>query len=300
MFRKIRKTIREFKLTMRMKLVLSLSSIAVILLISSFITIMEYSRMSNYVSNLIANNIGSINTSQSLADAANEYNLSILSVIGDSSAVYLPRLNQDGVIAHCDSLKASLSSSVMRDLADSVMQSYSVYMTTSEELPEVILSDFIDTRAWYFDSLQPRYRKLHQDITVLNTAIYNELRKNSATFDRGFYRSIIPGAVAVSVGLLLVLLLMFFLMTYYVNPIYRMLSGLDNYRSFGTKYNCSFDGDDQLSDLNDGIAEIIGENIQLRKRLKTLRTAAEKTVNEKKVSGRDETGQAETGQEASE
>ncbi len=269
---------------MRMKLVLSLSSIAVILLVSSFISIMEYSRMSNYVSDLIADNIGSINASQHLADAANEYNLAMLSAIGDGSAASLPELRQDSFIAHCDSLKASLSSAVMQNLADSVLYSYSAYMLTSMELPKVVLSDFIDTRSWYFERLQPRYNRLHQDITTLNTAIYNELTKNSATFERGFYRSIIPGAVSVAVGLVLVLLLMFFLITYYVNPIYRMLAGLDNYRSFGSKYNCSFDGDDQLVELNGGITEITGENIQLRKRLKALRSSIEKKDSVQEVS----------------
>ena len=83
--RKYRDSIRNFKLTLRMKHVLSLSSIAVILLVSSFISIMEYSRMSSYVSNLIAGNIGSINAAQKLADAANAYNLGILAVIGDNS-----------------------------------------------------------------------------------------------------------------------------------------------------------------------------------------------------------------------
>lgn len=110
----------------------------------------------------------------------------------------------------------------------------------------------------------------------MNTAIYNELRKNSETFERGFYRSIIPGAVAVAVGLLMVLLLMFFLMVYYVNPIYRMLGGLNNYRSFGSKYSYTFDGDDQLSELNDGITELTGENIQLRKRIKAMRDSLER------------------------
>ena len=56
--RRLRAFIRNFKLTLKMKLVLSLSSIAVILLVSSFISIMEYSRMSSYVSDLIASNIG--------------------------------------------------------------------------------------------------------------------------------------------------------------------------------------------------------------------------------------------------
>ena len=82
--------------------------------------------------------------------------------------------------------------------------------------------------------------------------------------------------MAVAVGLLMVLLLMFFLMVYYVNPIYRMLGGLNNYRSFGSKYSYTFDGDDQLSELNDGITELTGENIQLRKRIKAMRDSLEK------------------------
>ncbi len=280
MSRKLRNNIRNFKLTMRLKLVLSLSSIAIILLVSSFISIMEYSRMSNYVSELIAANIGSINASQRLADVANSYNLSILTVIGDNSIKKLPELRQNDFIAHCDSLKASLTSEKMLPLADSVLYSYSAYMLTTLELPQAILSDFINTREWYFDRLQPKYNRLRNDINVLNNAIYNDLQKNSATFERGFYRSIIPGAVAVAVGLLLVLLLLFFLMAYYVNPIYKMLSGLKNYRSLGSKYSYTFDGDDQLCELNEGITEVVGENIQMRKRIKSLREVVEKTNRE--------------------
>lgn len=272
----MRAGLRDFKLTMRMKLTLSLSSIAVVLLVSSFISIMEYSRMSNYVSELIAENIGSINASQRLADASNAYNLQILAVIGDNSVKRLPELRQNDFIAHCDSLKSSLTSSGMQTLADSVLYSYSAYMLTTLELQNAILSDFINTREWYFDRLQPKYNRLRSDINILNSAIYNELQKNSATFERGFYRSIIPGAVAVAVGLLLVLLLLFFLLVYYVNPIYRMLSGLMNYRSFGSKYSYTFEGDDQLSELNDGITEVVGENIQLRKRLKTMRESLDR------------------------
>ena len=276
MLKKLRTYIRNFNLTMKMKLILSLSSISVVLLVSSFISIMEYSRMSNYVSELIAANIGSINAAQKLADAANSYNLGILAVIGDNSTKHLPELRQNDFIENCDSLKAKLTSPGMISLADSVVYSYSAYMLTTLELPQAILSDFINAREWYFDRLQPKYNRLHSDITVLNTAIYNELRKNSETFERGFYRSIIPGAVAVAVGLLMVLLLMFFLMAYYVNPIYKMLGGLNNYRSFGSKYSYTFDGDDQLSELNDGITELTGENIQLSKRIKAMRDSLEK------------------------
>ena len=64
---------------------------------------------------------------------------------------------------------------------------------------------------------------------------------------------------------------------YYVNPIYRMLAGLNNYRSFNKKYSCSFEGDDQLAELNDGITELTGENQMLRKRVANLRAKVAST-----------------------
>ena len=74
-------------------------------------------------------------------------------------------------------------------------------------------------------------------------------------------------------GLLLVLMLMFFILSYYVKPIYKMLDGLNNFRSYNKRYNYTFEGDDQLSELNAGITELAAENIQLRKRLANLRNA---------------------------
>ena len=271
MFRKLADRMKEFKLTMRMKLTLSLSAIAVTLLVSSVISIMEYYRMSNYVSDLIADNIRSVNVAQKLSEVTNKYNLDLLALIGDNSVNTLPDFHQKEFMGHCDSLRNSLTSDKMVPLTDSVVYAYSAYMLTSLELNDVMLSDFIDTRAWYFDRLQPKFRRLNHYIDVLNEAIYDDLKKNSQTFQRGFYRSIIPGAVAVGVGLLLVLMLLFFLLVFYVNPIYRMLSGLNNYRSYNKKYSYSFEGDDQLVELNDGITELTGENQMLRKRVANLR-----------------------------
>ncbi|MBR6279668.1 MAG: hypothetical protein IKR32_00015 [Bacteroidales bacterium] len=273
---KTKRWLERFRLTLRGKLVLALSAIAAILLISSIISILEYKRMSTYVSSLIADNINNINVAQKMAEAANDYNLDILAVVGDDKLNKLPDFNREAFLARCDSLRGTLSAMSLQPLADSVVYSYSAYMLTSLELPGVLLSDFIDTRTWYFDRLQPRYNRLRDDIDAMSSAIYNDLKRNSATFDRGFYRSIIPGLVAVGVGLLLVLMLLFFMMVYYVNPLYKMLANLNNYRSFNKKYTYTFEGDDQLSELNEGITEITGENQQLRKRISILRSGNER------------------------
>ena len=262
---------KNFHISMRGKISLSLTAIAVILLVSTMISVLEYRSMSNYVSDLIADNIESINAAQRLSGATDAYNLKVLTVIGDENEKDLPDFNKEEFLNHCDSLRTSLSSINMQHLADSVEYAWSAYMLTSLELPAVILSDFIDTRARYFERLQPVYNRLRDDIDALSTAIYNELQRNSATFERGFYRSIIPGAVAVAVGLVLVLMLLFFISVYYVTPIYKMLAALRNYRDFGRSYNYSFEGDDQLRSLNDSITEVTDENMQLRRRIRAIR-----------------------------
>ena len=272
---KLRNIFKEpVKLTLKAKMILSLSAIAVILLTSSIISVIEYKIMSTYVSDLIADNIRSINMAQELAESTNDYNLDILAVIGDDNLNSLPDFDQQEFVSHCDSLKKSLASVKKVRLADSVLYAYSAYMLTSLELPEVLKSDFIDTRTWYFDRLQPRYNRLNAAIDKMSVEIYNDLKMNSTNFDRGFYRSIVPGIVAVGVGLLLVLMLMFFLLSYYVNPIYKMVEGLNNYRSYNKRYNYTFDGDDQLTELNEGISELASENFQLRKRLVNIRNAS--------------------------
>ena len=253
---------------MRWKLILSLSSIAVILLVSSVISVLEYTSMSHYVSDLIADDISSINVANRLADMSNTYNLQILEVIGDDTSLRVPDFDDGYFKSHCDSLRMSVASNQVRPLADSVMYSYSAYMLTSLELEDVIQSDFIDSRSWYFERLQPRFDRLRSDLDILSRTIYRDLEKNSATFERGFYRSVIPGIVAVGVGLLLVVMLLFFLLTFYVDPLRRMLDALEAYRSQDKKYTVRFDGDDELSQLNNGITELANENRQFRSRIK--------------------------------
>jgi hypothetical protein len=180
--------------------------------------------------------------------------------------------------AQSDSLRSSFTSSKMLPKVDSVVMSFDAFMKTSLKFDEVFLADSVDTGEWFFGSLQPRYTKLRQDLNSLNEVIHEELRDNSADFDAGFYRSIIPGVVSVGAGLLLILLLLYFTMVYYVRPIYRMSDGVDSYRVSGRRYIYEFDGDDQLANINSGLTEIIEENVELKRRLKNLRDEREKLM----------------------
>ena len=202
----------EKKPSMKKKLFLSLGSLAMILLLSGVISILEYRRMSDYVSDLIAANIKSINLSQKLADLTQEYNDQMLAVVVQNDISMMPDFNLDYFNAQSDSLRSSFTSERMLPKVDSVVTAFDAFMKTSLKFDEVFLADSVDTGEWFFGSLQPRYTKLRQDLNSLNEVIHDELLRNSADFDAGFYRSIIPGVVSVGAGLLLILLLLYFTM----------------------------------------------------------------------------------------
>ena len=273
---KAKKTKKELKLGMSPKLSLSLGAIATVLLLSSVISVMEYSKMSSYVSEGISKDINSINVARQLSDVANEYNLDLLALIGDGSGQQMPQFDAESFMDKCDNLRSALkeSNGSTLALADSVEYSYAAYMLTSLELPEVYSSDFIDTREWYFNRLQPRYQRLRRSIDLLSQAIYENLRGKSEDFDSGYYRSIMPGIVTAGVGLVLVLMLLFFLQFYYVKPLYRIAAALKKHSAQNRKYTVDFEGDDQIKQINEGIRELAEENDQLRRRITALKSGS--------------------------
>ena len=269
----------ESRPSMRMKLFFSLGSLAAILLLSGIISIIEYRRMSDYVSELIASNIKSINLSQRLSDMTQEYDIQMLEVVMTNNILIMPEFDLQLFQTQADSLKNAVTSVNSLPIVDTVATSFDAFMKTSLKFNEVFLADTVDTGEWFFGTLQPCYNKFRNDMNVLNSAIHEELKGNSADFDAGFYRSIIPGVVSVAAGILLVLLLMYFIMVYYVNPICRISDGVDNYRAVGKRYGYVFDGDDQLANINAGITELVEENIELKTRVKRLRNEREKILN---------------------
>ena len=194
------------------KVLYSLGSLAAILLLSGVISIIEYRRMSDYVSELIAANIKSINLAQKLSDITEEYNHQMLSVVVQNDISLMPEFDLDYFMAQSDSLKNSFTSQNALPMVDSVEVSFDAFMKTSLKFDEVFLADNVDTGEWFFGTLQPSFNKFRQDMNVLNEKIHEELVQNSADFDAGFYRSIIPGVVSTGAGLLLVFLLLCFMM----------------------------------------------------------------------------------------
>lgn len=259
------------KPSIRRKTVFSLGTIAVILVLSGVISILEYRRMSEYVSGVVSANIKSITLSRQLSDITQEYNHQMLSVVLDDDLKNMPQFDKDYFMSYSDTLKNSITSPTTLPVVQKVDSSFVNFIETSQRFEDVFRAENVKTGVWFFETLQPAYNEFCHDMTELNTALHQELQDNSVHFDVTFYRSIIPGVICVCAGLLIVLLLMYFIIANYVNPMYRIAEGLDAYKSTGKRYGYMMDGDDHLADINAGVSEIIEENIELKHRVKNLK-----------------------------
>lgn len=265
---------------MKSKLVLGFCSVIALLIISCLISVLEYRKMDSYVSDLIAKDIDCINELMNIGDATHRYNQEILMVIGIEELDQQPDFDADAFLATCDSLRSSINSGEFLAMTESIRNSFEEFFEVSLELPEVIKSPFIDSRAWFFERLEPYYFDLRTDISELEQAVHEDLTRNSVEFDSGFYRSIIPGIVAIGMSIVLAILLLFFIVSDYVRPVYSMQKALEGYSSFGRQYSCKFDGEDQMSALNDGIAAVVDENMQLKRRIIQLKHDNERKDNQ--------------------
>ena len=82
----------ENRPSLRKKVYLSLGALAAMLLLSGVLSILEYRRVSTYVSDLIASNINSIVLSQTLSDLTQEHNHKMLSVVVLNDISLMPEL----------------------------------------------------------------------------------------------------------------------------------------------------------------------------------------------------------------
>lgn len=263
-FKKVR---GKLHMGMASKLIAAISSIIAILLVSGVISILEFRRMSNYVSDRISDNIACMNMSSDLAVALDEYNLKILSSVGKADSIKISGINPADYLGVTDSLVWQMVEKRL-PYADSLVAAYSRYKACSFQLDDVIVSDFVDTRDWFFTVLQPEYNYMRMWQDKVNLGIHDALRDNSVSFDESFYRSIMPGVVSVAVGILLVILLLFFILVYYVRPLDKMLRALDSFRRYSHPYNVVFEGDDQLQELNGNISEMAAEISIVKKKLR--------------------------------
>jgi len=244
--------------------------IGVVLFFSGIISIFEFSRMNNYVSELVSDNLRSIDAARNLRTITEQYNMQMMFGIGeqDQEQGIAKAINGDNIDIPFQNLADTFISPDERNAVDSVRYAYTAYMQIANEAEEIWQEEYTVRREWFFERLQPVYMKLSDYIQQLTFVSQDALIENSQTLEESFYRSLMPAVISVIMGILLVLLFNYFLNAYMINPILKITKGIKMYMTLGKNYDFKVDSDDEINELNNSVKDIIDLNISYKRKIK--------------------------------
>ncbi|MBR3526943.1 MAG: hypothetical protein IKN88_04125 [Bacteroidales bacterium] len=258
---------KKSRRTIRRKVRTGFIILGTILFFSSVIAIFEFVRINRASSGVINDNILSINAERSLMESSELYNMELFEMLDEdippkdfSTSIH------DSFVSTLEALPDNFTTEKENSYADSVRYAYSAYMQVVMEAPEIWEQGPEARQDWYFGRAQQYFSYLRNYINDLNAITNEALQANSEMMESTFFRSMMPSVAALLVGLIVILLFNAFLTFYVIKPITKMGKGVKDFVRFGKDYNITFDGDDEISDLNDTLTDLIDEHKTLKNR----------------------------------
>ncbi len=248
------------------KISLGFVVIGVILLLSSVIAIYEFVSIRRSVYSIMSDNIAGINSSRILLEVADEYNFNLVRSMGTDTVPAIPNLKNDVRFPqYLAQVKGKFTAESERCMADSVLLAYTAYIHAIKDAAYIWQGDYQLRRGWYFNNVYPKYMTLRDYIGKLTFITQKALSDNSEYLTDSFYRSIMPGVVAVTTGMILIFLFNYFINLYFISPLIKISKGIKDFLLYRKSYNYTDIGDDDLRNLSQNVKDLIEANRELTK-----------------------------------
>lgn len=104
------------------------------------------------------------------------------------------------------------------------------------------------------------------------------LHANAQLMEDSRYRSIVPGIIAISAGMVLILLFNYFINYFFVNPLVKITQAVNSTVEYGSPFKVSVDSNDEIGELKEAISQLA---LQAKKSVKA--DAEAKPFNSKKA-----------------
>ncbi|MCK9304485.1 MAG: hypothetical protein M0P27_03700, partial [Bacteroidales bacterium] len=224
----------------RKKVSLGFVVIGSILFFSSLVLIFEFNRMRKSVTTLMQENINSVNISRELTGMTDKYNLLLAGrMFDDSLSRKIPVVYDAKFDKYISGIKRSFSSESANLIADSLQQAYAEYIAVLSHSEEIMKLEKHQQTQWYREILLPSYNKYRKFAGAIVEMTSDNLSGSTQEMQERYYRSIMPGVIAVGAGILLIILFNYFLNIYFINPLLSISKGIKSYRDYNKSYNVS-------------------------------------------------------------
>jgi hypothetical protein len=249
----------------RKKIFLGFIVIGLILFTSGMISLFQLIRIEQTVTNINANNIRSIEASEQIFNEAKRQTWKILDIMHDNSQGENARIIlNDTLYTRClDFILQNITMPEEKNMFDTLCAKYQLFKRSTFLLDSLFMAYNTEERNERFNTLyRPSYESFSDAANNLAILNRNTISNNSAEITSNFYRMVIPLIVAVAVGLFLIILFNYFINFYFINPVLKIIKGIEEYSVNKQPYNVTIDTRDEIHDLNREIKSLISNTKQ--------------------------------------
>ncbi|MDR2885997.1 MAG: hypothetical protein LBU95_04375, partial [Rikenellaceae bacterium] len=129
---------------------------------------------------------------------------------------------------------------------------------------ELMMADFfaggaVITREWFNDSFQENYFRLNSEIKDYMISAQESLRDRSSHLGDTAYRAIMPGILALAVGIVILLIFLFLTDQYLTKPVTAINRALRGYLTNRIPFQVKMEGKDEVFQIKEGIEDLIAQ-----------------------------------------
>ena len=136
----------------------------------------------------------------------------------------------------------------------------SSYRMFKAQVDSAVLSANSKSIDWYFAVLTPRQDQLTHAIDNLMAVNQKAIYQNVNQMKTGANRAMMPGLIAILVGIVFVFLFNYFVNIFFVTPIVRISQGVENYVKHSIPFRVKVDTKDELERLKNSVEKLIIQN----------------------------------------
>lgn len=244
--------------TIRRKISIGFVALGIILVGSGAISIGEMRRLQNASKNVLTEGNNHSVVATRMLDALQKQNSAVLEMIMTSDTV-----PSKSYLEGAEEFRQVLESVAHKGDVAAIEKANTEYRELVSQHKHSL--DESDEKQWYMDSYMAAYYTLDRAIKEYFVVVPEEvMTARMSSLEKSVYKTITPSILTQIVALLVVLMLYFFVDTYYTKPVVKINRGVKNYIKNTIPYRVKIEEKSELMELNNSIIELVENNKKLK------------------------------------
>ncbi|MFI3330324.1 MAG: hypothetical protein R3Y38_00790 [Rikenellaceae bacterium] len=239
----------------RKKITTGFVSLAIILFFSGVISLLELSSLSSSTTALLDKSKQNMETAKQMLDAVQNQNTALLQMVitgtSEQDSVYLAEVENFEIALK----KASLTVRDLEALNDIYIARESYNILIDNNIDKIEQTD----KQWFVNIYKTNYYNLTSAIKNYMIQSQEDLAGDAVSLESKAHRAITPGILALGVGILILLMFLFFINTYLVGPVVAMQKSLKAFINAKIPFQVKMQGQDEVAELKENIEELVNK-----------------------------------------